>query len=146
MRQRRLARIVAVMLIAEVSLAGCDVIGVPPPGMRHLIVSVENKSAKPARLFVVEDGPTGGWPIERLVGTAVPDTVAPGVTRDVVFTVPPDDQWIIFVNPSAQAGGLIASVDVPPDVSGATPLAISVAPNGEPSVNAGRGGPGWFGQ
>jgi hypothetical protein len=145
MRQRRLVRISAVLLTAQLTLAGCDVIRVGPPGMRQLVIPVENMSALPARLFVAEDGaPGGGLPVGRVVGTAVPDTVLPGVRQDVVFTVPSGDRWVIFVNPGAQRGGLIGAHDVPPDVRGATPLSISVGPNGDPSVTV-PDGPGWFG-
>ena len=141
MNARCLVRIFAVLLTAQLTLAACDLAGVAPPGSRQLIVPVENLSAMPVRLFVAEDEGTMG----RSVGTAVPGTVPPGVTQVVVFSVPPGTGWAIFVNPTPMRGPIITAGDVPPGFSGATPLAIYVAENGELSVSM-PGEPGWFGQ
>jgi hypothetical protein len=111
-----------------------------PAGSREWRISVENMSAAPARLIVAKDEA----PIGDVVGTAVPSTVAPGTTELVVFTVPPGQDWAIFVNPSPQLGPLILARDVPPNVAGALPLTIMVQADGSPSVSA-PGDPGWFG-
>jgi hypothetical protein len=111
-----------------------------PAGSREWRISVENLSAAPARLVVAEDEA----PIGDIVGTAVPSTVAPGTTELVVFTVPPGQDWAIFVNPSPQLGPLILARDVPPNVAGALPLTIMVQGDGSPTVSV-PDDPGWFG-
>ena len=146
MRKRRRVSTFAVLLTAQLTLAACDLIGVAPlgvapPGMRELIIRVDNTSGMPARLFVAEDES----PMGRSVGTAVPNTIPPGINQDVVFTVPSGTGWAIFVNPSPVRGALITAIDVPPDFRGATPLIISVGANGEPGVQV-PAAPGWFGQ
>ena len=110
--------------------------------MRRLIIRVENMSGIPAKLFVAEDDGTMG---QSVIGTAVPDTVPPGVSQDVIFTVPSGTGWAIFVNPTPVRGPLITPPDVPPNVSGPTPISVSVGANGEPAVSV-PDAPGWFGQ
>lgn len=85
-------------------------------------------------------------PVGELVGTAVPNTVARGVSQEVVFTVPPGDTWAIFVNPSATRGPLILARDVPADFTGTLPLVIGIGPDGETYTSTQADlGPGWFG-
>jgi hypothetical protein len=123
-------------------LTGCAGILAPamPAGSREWVISVENMSAEPARLVVAEDEETMG----DAVGTAVPNTVAPGATELVVFTVPPGEGWAIFVNPGPGLGPLILARDVPRDASGVLPLTIIVGPGGPPGVSV-PDRPGWFG-
>ena len=111
-----------------------------PAGSRTWIIPVENMSAQPARLFVADDAS----PIGDTVGTAEPATVQPGATELVTFTVPPGQAWAIFVNPGPNLGPLILATDVPEDAQGALPLAITVGPDGSPTVQV-PGEPGWFG-
>ena len=85
-------------------------------------------------------------PIGEQVGTAVPDTVPPGASQEVVFTVPPGEGWAIFVNPGPQLGPLILARDVPADFVGTLPLVIGVGPDGAPYTSTQADlGPGWFG-
>ena len=134
-------RYVAVIAIVGI-LTACAGIFEPalPAGSRELLISVENQSAQPARLFVAEDE----FPMGEAVGTAVPDTIAPGATERVTLTLPPGQNWAIFVNPTEEVGALIHWADVPPDAGGAVPLTITVQRNGLPTV-AVSDGPGWFG-
>jgi hypothetical protein len=139
MNQRRLLQTFAVLLATQI-VAACGVMGIAPPGSRHLFFPVENKSSVPASLFVAEyDSPMG-----RTVGTAVPTTVPPGLTQDVIFTVPSGESWAIFVNPGPDSTGLIGARDVPPSMSGALPFRISVGENGDPTVTV-SGDPGSLG-
>ena len=112
----------------------------PGPGAREWIVSVENQSADDAHLFVAEDMGSMG----ELVGTAVPASVPAGATQRVLFTVPAGSSWAIFVNPSPNVGPIVTAQDVPPEVAGQLPIAISVQPGGAPVVSA-PSAPGWFG-
>ena len=123
-------------------LTGCAGIFEPamPAGSREWVISVENMSAEPARLFVAEDEA----PMGQAVGTAVPNTVAPGATELVTFTVPPKQGWAIFVNPSPELGPLILARDVPLNARGALPLTITVDRNGTLMVSV-PDEPGWFG-
>jgi hypothetical protein len=128
------------------SLVACGLIPnpvadpLPEPGARRWIITVENMSAQPARLFVAEDES----PMGRSVGTADPSTVPAGATQDVVFTVPPGQGWAIFVNPGPSLGPLILAQDVPPGVSGELPLTIGIGPDGSPYSSV-PDLPGWFG-
>jgi hypothetical protein len=130
-------------IVIALALTGCGILPVDPlnPGARRWIIPVDNQGNLPAFLAVAEDEN----PIGDIVGTAVPNTIPPKTTVDVVFTVPPDGlNWAIFVNPGPNRGPLITAHDVPPGVAGRLPLAISVGPTGDPSVSA-PGEPGWFG-
>ena len=139
---RRLAGAAAMLC----SLAACGVVPnpiadpLPEPGARRWIITVENSSAQPAALFVARDES----PMGAAVGTAVPNTVLAGATRDVVFTVPPGQGWAIFVNPGPNLGPLILAQDVPLGASGDLPLTIGIGPDGSPSVSV-PNQPGWFG-
>jgi hypothetical protein len=112
----------------------------PGPGAREWTVTVENQSARDAHLFVAQDSGSLG----ELVGTAVPASVAPGATQQVVFTVPAGTGWAIFVNPSPIAGPLITAQDVPIDAAGVLPITIHVQTSGTPVVSV-PPAPGWFG-
>lgn len=112
----------------------------PGPGARDLVINVENQSSSDTLLFVAQDTmPMGG-----LVGTAVPASVPPGISRPVVFTVPEGSNWAIFVNPSTGMGPLIVAPDVPPNAAGVLPLTITVQGGGLSTVSA-PSAPGWFG-
>lgn len=78
------------------------------------------------------------------MGTAQPPTVAAGTTVDVVFTVPPEGGWAIFVNPGPNRGPLIVPGDVPPGRRGVLPLKIRIARGGSSSFT-GPDEPGWSG-
>jgi hypothetical protein len=86
--------------------------GPVPPNARSWKVTVENRSSKPATLFVAEeDG--GGL---RLVGSATPNVVPAHATVKVTFLFPtkgsPDDGWI-YVNPRPGEGGaLVSAADI----------------------------------
>lgn len=124
-------------------LVACGVVNVAPPGSRQWRITVENQSRAPARLFIAEDE----MPMGATVGTVVPNTVPAGDTQEVVFTVPPGEDWAIFVNPSPAYGALIGARDVPPDAAGELPIGIVVNADGAPmSTSDGGLGPGWFGQ
>jgi hypothetical protein len=139
--RRRASVLAATALVFASCLAACGVINVPPAGSREWRITVENLSNAPANLFVAEDLQSMG----PLVGTAVPSTVAPGVTQEVVFTVPPGDGWAIFVNPSPERGPLILAADVPPDVAGPLPVSIGIGADGSSSAMMKGESPGWFG-
>jgi hypothetical protein len=137
---------VAVSIAVVCSVAACGFLNPNPdpslePGTRQWIITVENLSGQPAALFVAEDLAAMG----RSVGTAVPSTVPPRVSQDVVFTVPPGQAWAVFVNPGPDRGPLIKAQDVPPHVSGALPITIGIDHSGAPWFSAPGTGPGWFG-
>jgi hypothetical protein len=136
MNERRLRPTFAVLLTLIVVACGSN--GTAPPGSRQFIIPVENQSRLPASLFVAEYGS----PMGRTVGTAVPTTVPPGLTLDVIFTVPTGEAWAIFVNPGPDSEELIGARDIPPGINGALPMSISVGEYGDPRVVP--GGPGWF--
>ena len=138
-----ISRLAAVAIVAM--LSGCAGISnlTMPAGSREWTIPVENLSAQPVRLLAAEDIPGIG----QTVGTAVPATVAVGASESVTFTVPPGDDWAIFVNPGPDRGPLILARDVPSDASGPLPLHISVGANGEAGVAILLPNPdGWFGQ
>jgi hypothetical protein len=125
---RRLpVRVVVSILVIAWSLAACGFVNVTPPGWRQMTMTVENKHGAPARLFVARDE----HPMGPIVGTAVPSVVPAGVTQDVVFTVPPDEGWAIFVNPSGERGPLLLASDLA-GRSGKLTIIIGVEANGEP--------------
>lgn len=120
----------AATILVVIALTGCDVLGVVPgvpPGGRAWVVTVTNKSPRPATLVVAEE--TGMGTAGRMVGTANPSVVAAGATVDVTFGLPAGFGWAIFVNPRPDMGPLL----LPSDVS----LAIGI----EIDVN---GNPGWL--
>jgi hypothetical protein len=125
----RLSRWFAVVLLAA-QVAACGFVDVTPPGSRQLVITVQNLTQAPVGLFVAEDGS----PMGQEVGTADPSTIPPGMGRQVVFTVPPDQQWAIFVDPGPDDGGLISARDVPPNANGALPFTIWVDKGVEPIV------------
>jgi hypothetical protein len=136
------------MSIVALALGGCETGLIPeetvmPPGSRQWIINVDNQSGEDARLFVALDT----MPVGDLVGIADPPTVPANTRRDVVFTVPPGQDWAIFVNPSAQRGPLLLAMDVPPDVTGRLPITFAIDARGEPVMGAPGGlGPGWLGE
>lgn len=130
----------AVVTIAF-SVAACEMTSLlRPPGSREWIITVVNGSNRPAVLAVAADTS----PMGDLVGSAMPASVPPHGTMDVVFTVPPGDGWAIFVNPGPNLGALIMANDVPAGMAGKLPLTISIGGDGSPSVSV-PGEPGWFG-
>jgi hypothetical protein len=124
--RRRSVRFVTVLLIAW-SLSACGYVNVAPPGWRQMTMTVENKSGVPARLFVAKDE----HPMGPVVGTAIPGQVPAGATQEVVFTVPPDQGWAIFVNPGPERGPLLIASDLD-GRSGRLTIIIGVETNGEP--------------
>ena len=84
-------------------------VGPIPPNGRSWTVTVENKSAEPATMFVAE-GEAGAF---RLVGSATPNVVPAGTTMEVTFLFPAkgvqDDGWIT-VNPRLGEGADVGSV------------------------------------
>jgi len=88
--------------------------GPVPPNARPWTVTVVNKSAKPAALFVAEEDENGG--MARLVGSVTPNVVPPGVTAKVTFLLPAKgvEGWSIWVNPGdPDGGGLVGWADAP---------------------------------
>lgn len=141
--RRPSAAALATLVLAGL-LAACGVLNLPPPaGSREWIITVDNQSGAPARLFVAEDE----QPMGATVGTVVPNTVPAGATQEVVVTVPPGDGWAIFVNPGPMLGPLLLAGDVPPNFSGDLPIGIGIGPDGSPFASMeGDLGAGWFGQ
>ena len=84
-----------------------------PAGARRWTVTVDNKSSKPATLFVAEEDERGL--LGRLVGSVTPNVVPPGATVQVTFRLPASgvDGWSIFVNPGPDDGPLLLGTDVP---------------------------------
>jgi hypothetical protein len=129
-------------LVLAVAVAACSVTDpLLRPGWRHIVVSVENKSARPAVILVAEDGAVMG----KMVGTAEPGVVPPGATVDVTFGLPPEPNWAIFVNPDPKYGPLVAAVDIPSSASGRVPLALHVSSSGELGATVNGDPPGWMG-
>ena len=87
--------------------------GPVPAGARSWKVTVANESSEPATLFLAEDGENG---IGRLCGSATPNVVPAGVTRQVAFLLPPKTVkscWI-WVNPvPGEGGSLFQTSDAP---------------------------------
>jgi hypothetical protein len=113
------------------------------PGFRHIVMTVENTSNRPAILVVAKDE----QPMGAVVGTTTPGTVPPGMTVDVTFGLPPEPGWAIFVNPGPEHGPLFGEQDVPPQASGRAPFTITVAGDGT-NIGASstqRDTPGWMG-
>ena len=134
-----------VAILAVVALAGCDdasLGGRPLAGWRQFIVTVENRSPRPATLVVAEDR----LPIEEPTGTAEPGVVPPGATMDVTLGIPPGQGWAIFVNPGDPGNGpLVTAHDVPPQAAnGRMPFKVHIDQLGQVSAS-GNFGPGWFG-
>ena len=111
-----------------------------PPGSRQLVVSVRNEGSEPALLFVAQDEGVMG----ELIGTAEPAMVPAGTTSDVVFTIPPAQEWAIFVNPTSESGPLVTRHDVPSDATGRVPFWIEIFGGTAVSATSGTE-PGWFG-
>lgn len=131
--------------VLVVVLAGCaveDLVPIQvPAGGRLWIVRVENQSARPANLVVLESQPV---PFHE-VGTVKPTTVLAGQTVDVSFGIPPGNSWAIFVNPEPDRGPLVLPIDVPADASGRMPFGIVITELGQPTVEMAPTRPGWFG-
>lgn len=119
-------RAVTVLVIAW-TLAACGFVNVAPPGWRQMTMTVDNKSRAPAILLVAEDLMVMG----RTVGTAIPGSVPAGAMQDVVFTVPPDQGWAIFVNPGPERGPLLLASDLA-GLSGRLSISIGIDATGEP--------------
>jgi hypothetical protein len=87
-------------------------VGPVPPGARRWTVTVVNKSARLATLFVAEEDSSG---MTRLVGRVTPNVVPPGATVRVTFFLPANGVtgWSIFVNPGPDTGALLADTSVP---------------------------------
>ena len=134
------------LLLLALALAGCESesLAGPPAEWRSLVVTVGNASPWPATLMVGETGETApitGQP----VGIAVPGVVAPGVTTDVTFGVPPGRDWAIFVNPGPGQEPLVTATDVPADAVGEMPFSLDIAEDGGLGVLRQLHVPGWFG-
>jgi hypothetical protein len=84
--------------------------GPVPHGARPWEVTVENKSSKPATLFLATE-PFNG-PGDQC-GSVTPDVVPPGVTETVTFLLPPksvNDCWLM-IRPGPGAGGDFGPTD-----------------------------------
>ena len=82
--------------------------GPVPPNARSWTVTVDNRSPKPAALFVADEDGDG----LRLVGAATPNVVPAGASVNVTFLFPPDGGWI-YVNPRpGERGGLVNADDI----------------------------------
>src|SRR6188768_2540016 len=119
-------------VLAVVAITGCEVVGAGPVlGGRAITIPVHNGSQRPAMLVVARDE----VPVQTLVGTADPPSVAPGAMVDVTFVIHDERQpWAIFVNPGPNGGAFILSMDIPLGFSGKAPVLIEVGPDGNPSV------------
>jgi hypothetical protein len=125
---------------------GTDQTSLPPapemdPEARVFSIPVSNTSGEPVELFVASNT----QPTLLLVGTVEPNTVAPGQTEDVVFTVPEGEGWAIFVNASFDMGPLIIASDFPPDASGQLPIEIHIDQFGSAGIQMFGDTEGWFG-
>jgi hypothetical protein len=80
--------------------------GPVPPNARSWTVTVDNRSSKPAALFVADEDGDG----LRLVGAATPNVVPAGASVKVTFLFPADGGWI-YVNPRPGEGGALVSAD-----------------------------------
>jgi hypothetical protein len=100
-------------------------VGPVPPGARRWTVTVVNKSARLATLFVAEEDSSG---MTRLVGRVTPNVVPPGATVRVTFFLPANGVtgWSIFVNPGPDTGALLTDTSVP--LAGE----IRIGPDGQP--------------
>jgi hypothetical protein len=131
---------------APAETVGPDQTSLPPapemgPDARVFSIPVNNTSEEPAELFVASNA----QPTLLLVGTVEPNTVAPGQTEDVVFTVPQGEGWGIFVNSSFDMGPLILAPDIPPEASGQLPFEIIVDQFGSAGIQMFGDTEGWFG-
>ncbi len=125
------------------SLIGCSALPPVLQGQRQWAVTVDNKSDRPATIYVGEDVNFGD-PNWRSVGTVSPSVVAPRTKARVVITPPALGHWAVFVNPGPGRGPMLISQDAPPDFSGELPGIISIDGNGEPGFSApGDMPPGW---
>jgi hypothetical protein len=132
--------LLALAAIMTISACGFTVLGDAVPGGRTWVVTVNNRSAQPAAIFVAEDES----PMGALVGRVDPNQVPALAVVDVTITVPPGRGWAVFVNPGPNLGALIGAGDVPPAAVGKLPITIEVGETGEPSVTV-PAAPGWFG-
>jgi hypothetical protein len=82
--------------------------GPSPPNARSWTVTVDNRSSKPAALFVGNLGDSG---MEVLVGSATPNVVPAGATTEVTFLFPAEDDGWIYVNPRPGEGGALVNAD-----------------------------------
>jgi hypothetical protein len=123
---RRLTVRAVTVLLTAWWLGACGSANVAPSAGRQLIITVENTSRAPARLVVAENVS----PIGPIVGTAVPDLVPAGVTQDVVFTVPADEGWAIFLNHEKYRGALVLAMELT-GRSGKLPVTIAIDADGE---------------
>jgi hypothetical protein len=130
-------------LLVVLAITGCSSL-LPnqglPAGSRHLIISVDNRTAEPA-VVLVADGMRGAQP-GPVAGRAAPNAVPPSSVVDVAFDVPPGRSWMIWVNQSA----IVSAADVPRGAVGKTPIRIDVGPDGNVSAGLPRDSPGWFGE
>jgi hypothetical protein len=135
-------RLLAIVAVVVVLGACASLDPLLNPGGRTIVMTVENKSDRPAILVVAKDLQSMG----AAVGTATPGMVPPGMTVDVTFSLPPEPGWAIFVNPGPEQGPLFTDHDVPPDASGRAPFTIEVHGAGTASaVSTQRDTPGWMG-
>ena len=109
MRDSSYAIRLTIVVFAVIALAGCAFEPPVPPGGRLWVITVVNKSPQLATFVVAQDGPVMG----PAMGTATPNVVPPGTTRDVTFAVPAGEGWAIFVNPRPGQGPLLTPIDVP---------------------------------
>lgn len=121
----------AAAVLTAATLAGCDVAGIEAgiaPAGRVWVVTVENRSPRPALLLVAEDtGPAG-----RVVGNVNPGVVPAGVTADVTFGIPSGKGWAIWVNRGPNTGPLVTAHDVPENATGRMPFKIIIDADGNP--------------
>jgi hypothetical protein len=78
--------------------------GPVPPNARRWTVTVDNRSSKPATLFVAGDG-------LELVGSATPNVVPARTTKRVTFLFPANEDGWIYVNPRPSDGGALVNAD-----------------------------------
>ena len=134
------------LLVLAFLLTACGTGAIPgdvamPNGSRQWIINVDNQSGEDARLIVA----LGNVEIGEQVGNATPAVVAPRTKRDVVFAVPPGDEWAIFLT-TAQRGAMLTANDVPLDVAGKLPISLVIDVNGDSFIELpGALPPGWLG-
>ena len=134
-------RAIAVLaMVLTITGCGFTSLGEGRPGGRHWVITVDNQSSDPVRLFVAEDR----QPMGAQVGRVMPDTVPASTVVEVAFDVPPPGSWAIFANPSPQRGPLFMGSEIPPTATGKLPIKIIIDPNGEPGTEV-PNLPGWFG-
>ena len=132
------ATLAATVLLAAM-VVGCLPGPQMPAGSRQLVISVQNGSSRPVPVFVASMGvsePGGQVPATAVRGLAQPGIVPPMTTVQVVFTVPPTNDWAIYAN----GGELIGPADVGGH-AGKLPIAIVISADGIPGWTSPGGWP-----